>query len=262
VPVLAFVRQKILDLKPLWERDQSVNLSPTVEDNRVFELIKLVSDQAAGNWLFPFTDSQDIMRVLGFQLSGLLRSKLQAERLAVHELYFRYANQHNVLLRADGMCYRMVQYSLVNNTGEPLPSYVMGENSDRPIANSEFALVVTDASGSRLAFNYIINSPQQRRWEVIFDRPLPPRQALQFYTQYASFDVDGYIGQHTRHVEEGFISYVLPRALVGGAITADVRSNAGWRPVNDFVFASGDTRVASIPYGEVSGVSQFRIRWS
>lgn len=49
LPVITFVRQKVLDLLPLYRKQPTADYSPTVADNRVFELLERVMSEQKGN---------------------------------------------------------------------------------------------------------------------------------------------------------------------------------------------------------------------
>lgn len=262
LPILAFVRQAIWDLKPVWKRNRDGDFRPHVEDNRVFQLIEMVESQRRGNWIFPFFEAKDIVNIISYQLSCLFRDYLSLERRKRRELYFSYVNQYNVMFRQDGTCYRTAQYCLINNTSEVISSYLCGDTMDRPMSLDEFGLAVRDEHGDKLRYEMSVNTDNYKRWDLFFKNPLLPGESVRFYTQYISCDQGQYQGQHTRHVKEGIITYVFPKEFVVGEITIEVRDQYGWRDSETAsIFESSFCRVVTIPYGVVEGVSQFRIKW-
>lgn len=262
LPILAFVRQSVWDLKPIWNRNKEGDYGPDVEDNRVFQLIELIESQRRGNWVFPFYEAKEIVNIISFQLSCLFRDYLSLERRKRRELCFNYVNQYYVMLREDGTCYRTVLSCVTNNTTEAISSCLVGDTMDRAISMEEFGLTIRDEYGNELAYEMLVNTNNYKRWDIYFKKPLLPGESVRFYTQYISCDQAQYQNQSTRHVKEGTITYVFPLEFVIGDINIEVRDQYGWQKSKSAtVFQSPLCRVVTIPYGEIDGISQFRIKW-
>ena len=87
LPTFTFVEQSVWSSRRLWQQDRSRDLSPIVEDMRVFDFIEQVAGATRNNWIWPFSTSSDIVEVLRNQWSRwfakLLRENSEAERIPV-----------------------------------------------------------------------------------------------------------------------------------------------------------------------------------
>ncbi len=80
IPIFAFVDRKVWDLVSVWESSPSADFSAQVEDERVFEFIKQVSEKSRNNWVWPFDRAAEIVEVLRQQWATIFAESLR-ERL-------------------------------------------------------------------------------------------------------------------------------------------------------------------------------------
>jgi hypothetical protein len=189
LPVITFVRQKVLDLMPLYKRDPAADLTPTVTDNRVFELLERVMSEQEGNWVFPFLEAGTIAGILRYQLSCLLRAELRDVRPLRTELSFDYVNNYSAMLAADGTCYRALEYCARNDTTEPIERIYGGDTSDKDLTFEEIDLKIHFPDGTPVTFEPVLDTPRFKRWDVVLIDPLMPGHTIRFYSVTSHVDL-------------------------------------------------------------------------
>ncbi|HEY8037751.1 MAG TPA: hypothetical protein VIF37_19405 [Methylobacter sp.] len=75
---IVFVERQVWDLRPLFERNLTADLSPTVDNPAVFHFLQELCDDT--KWIFPFTRTEEILTTLRVQLSTRLRDLLLRAR--------------------------------------------------------------------------------------------------------------------------------------------------------------------------------------
>lgn len=67
IPIYIFLKQDILNLIPLYEKNQDADFSPFVDSVKIFDFIKQL--QRDSKWHYPFSSFQDIIQALRNQFS-------------------------------------------------------------------------------------------------------------------------------------------------------------------------------------------------
>lgn len=80
IPIYVFIDQKIIDLLPLVESNESLNVPGVDDSGKLFEFVKTLQ-QRHQVWCFPFNNVSDITSVMSSQLSKLFLSSLSLRRL-------------------------------------------------------------------------------------------------------------------------------------------------------------------------------------
>jgi Domain of unknown function (DUF4062) len=228
LPVMTFVRQKVWELLPLYKRNPTGDFSPTVTDNRVFELLERIMAEHEGNWIFPFSEAGTIVETLRYQFSCLLRAQLRHMQPSRKEIFFEYVNNYSVILAADGICYRALEYCARNDTNGPIERIYAGDMSDKDFSFDEIDLKIFKLDGSPLNYAPTIDTPRYKRWDVVLDHPLMPGGTIRYYCSYISSDNHKMLTYQNRPVDHGFIQYVFPKRFVKSEIRTALRDNTGW----------------------------------
>lgn len=75
---LIFVKQEILNLIPVWEKNPDADFSTYVDHTAVFSFIKKI--QSEQKWIFSYSKSSDILSIIKTQLSGYLKYLVNKKR--------------------------------------------------------------------------------------------------------------------------------------------------------------------------------------
>ncbi len=75
IPTYIFIDKKMLNILPVWKKNQSGDFSEFVDTTKIFEFISELRDDSQ-LWTFEFETAQDIVAVLKTQLSYLFKETL------------------------------------------------------------------------------------------------------------------------------------------------------------------------------------------
>jgi hypothetical protein len=91
IPCFVFVRNAVLTLLPVWQKNAAADFSPTVDNPDVFNFVTRI--RAENHWTFPFEKTADIKEILTLQLSGMLRQLLKRSRAGILDPLASYASE-------------------------------------------------------------------------------------------------------------------------------------------------------------------------
>lgn len=167
------------------------------------------------------------------------------------------------MLKADGTCYRALEYCVRNDTSEPIERIYGGDTSDKDFTFDEIDLKIHFPDGTPVAFEPTLDTPRFKRWDVILSNPLMPGNTIRYFSSWLSCDNHKMQTSHNRPADHGFIQYVFPKAFVDTDIRTALRNNVGWieNPAGVVIHDYDLARVVFYSYRDVSGVFQFRITW-
>lgn len=262
VPILLFVGESTLKLLPLYEKNSGTDFKPLVEDNRVFEFIKLASNDG-DNWIFSFNEVLDIIETFKYQSSSLFREMLAKERHTSNELIYKHVNSHIIRLNNDGLCSRSLEYSLKNESQRPINSIICADRSDIPMPFKNKKLRISDEFGRELKYKVLLNEPTYQRFEIVFNKPLKFNEELIIYVFNYSYDLNNLYTSHTRKVKRGFIRYTFPiEVFKDKIIETELLTDNGWIiPKEVSINESTESIEVFYPYRNVKGAFQFKITW-
>lgn len=129
IPIYTFTLKEMVNIMPIWVKNQDADFSSTVDDNRIFKFIQDVRKNS-GLWNFPFEKAQDIVTTLKSQLSNLFNEALQVRhkvnKLGHDELYSKISSKAlDLVLNKEGayeikflmqcMCDEIAKYKYLKN---------------------------------------------------------------------------------------------------------------------------------------------------
>lgn len=263
LPIFVFVRKSVNSLMPIYRSSPTTNFSPVVEDNRVLEFLSQIQSDKYG-WVFEFDEAQDITSEIKFQLSCLTKSLLDQRSKPSGELLYTYSNNYTVMLQPDGLCLRKTEYEILNDTDEAVSRVSISDTSDIPFEPGGENFRATDADGSILDFEYEIQNPNYRRWDVLMSPPIAPGEKARFHCTYLSGDIGTMNAGHQRRTKHGLITYFWPKALVQSVSSATIFDIRGERDlcVQDLVYEGPDFLFLSYLYTDIVGKWRFRVSWT
>lgn len=262
LPIFVFVRKAIKTLLPIYHSTPATDFAPVVEDNRVLKFLSEITSDEYG-WVFEFEDAQDIANELKFQMSCLTKSLLGRREKPSDELLYTYTNNYTTLLNSDGLCLRKLEYEILNDTDETITRISLGDASDIPIDAGEERFTPIGSDGSTLDFDYVIQNPGYRRWDVVMSQPVPPGQKTRFHCTYLSGDIGAMDTGHQRRTNHGLITYFWPQKLIRGISSITVRDDREVHELdpNQLVFEGPDFKLMSFMYNDIGGKWRFRVSW-
>jgi hypothetical protein len=91
IPCFVFVRNSVLTLLRVWEKNAATDFSPTVDNPDVFNFVTRI--RAENRWTFPFEKTSEIKETLTLQLSAMLRQLLARSRAGTLDPLASYASE-------------------------------------------------------------------------------------------------------------------------------------------------------------------------
>ncbi len=93
IPIFIFIEQSILNILPIWKKNNTADFSEMVDSPKIFEFVDTLRNKD-GNWVHEFNNGKDIISCLRKQMSYLvndclcLRQHFQKERVSPKVLQY------------------------------------------------------------------------------------------------------------------------------------------------------------------------------